>query len=179
MGRSFNVLVVNASLEGVKGAIGEIQKYPDFEDDIKAGFIDPEPEKVVVFLKDYSSCAAEITREISLRLECPAFHIQVYDGDFWMYEFYVNGLTLDRFNTKPGYFAKISEKEKQEWRGNPEMLASYWPNLKVSDIDRYLVHSSEVYSKDKAYETDKHGYGDFWQMTDFMAKLGTPNDYKE
>jgi hypothetical protein len=45
-------------------------------------------------------------------------------------------------------------------------------------MDHWYVRMFDTYTtrlKGRAYSTDKHGYGDAWQMYDFLAALGGPD----
>ena len=102
--------------------------------------------------------------------------LYIYDGDYWGYDFY-GGDEEDHFNTLPDYFGPVSPEEKQRLTGNPAALSGWLPTWDTGMMRRYLVHWSDL-DEDAMEETacpdDRFPYGDCWQMTDFMARLGFP-----
>ena len=48
------------------------------------------------------------------------FHLLVHDDDFFVYEYYRDGKLVDRFNSRPDYFAPVSASEARKLRGRPE-----------------------------------------------------------
>ena len=131
--------------------------------------------KTLLFLDEKGFGASDAIKELSRVLETSSFYFHVHDGDLWMYEFYVNGLQRDQFNTCPDYWEEISEEEKLSWKGSSAVLAENWLGVNKDEIENYLVDLP--YDDDrshKAYEDDEFDYGDIWQLTDFMKKLGVP-----
>ena len=106
----------------------------------------------------------------------PVMLLYIYDGDFWGYDFY-GGKEEDHFRTRPDSFGPVNPREKQRLSGNPAALSGWLPTWDMEMMRRYLVHWSDL-DKEELEETacpgDQFPYGDCWQMTDFMARLGFP-----
>ena len=119
---------------------------------------------------------APLAKALSDASENPVMLLYIYDGDYWGYDFYGGG-EEDHFSTCPDYFGPISPEEKQRLAGNPAALSGWLPTWDTGMMRRYLVHWSDL-DEDAIEETacpdDCFPYGDCWQMTDFMARLGFP-----
>ena len=119
---------------------------------------------------------AALARALSDLSENPVMLLYIYDGDFWGYDFY-GGKEEDHFRTRPDAFGPVSPREKQRLSGNPAALSGWLPTWDTEMMGRYLVHWSDL-DEDEMEETacpgDQFPYGDCWQMTDFMARLGFP-----
>jgi hypothetical protein len=50
------------------------------------------------------------------------FHLIVHDDDVFFYYFYRNGQLIDRYNSWPDSFEEVSEDEKQQCQGRPELF---------------------------------------------------------
>ena len=61
-------------------------------------------------------------RAIARKLSGEVFHLLVHDDDFFVYEYYRDGKLIDRFNSRPDYFAPVSSSEARKLRGRPEMF---------------------------------------------------------
>ncbi len=112
---------------------------------------------------------------ISKDLNAPVFSFHIHDGDFWMYLLFVNGELIDRFNPMPDYWQEeMSEEDAAPWKGNATTITRYVSQVKVADIDKYLVRwDMEEEEQDKAYPEDDFTKED-WQLLDFMRKLKLP-----
>jgi hypothetical protein len=111
---------------------------------------------------------------ISTDLNTPVFSFDIYDGDLWMYVFFVNGQLTDQFNPIPSYWEEISEEEQNAWRGNAAAIVKHLTSVRAQDIENYLQwwDLNDDESK-KAYPDDEFGQED-WQLLDFMKKLKLP-----
>ena len=59
-------------------------------------------------------------RAIARKLSGELFHLLVHDDDFFVYEYYRDGKLVDRYNSRPDYFAPVSASEARKLRGRPE-----------------------------------------------------------
>ena len=119
---------------------------------------------------------AALARALSNLSENPVMLLYIYDGDFWGYDFY-GGKEEDHFRTRPDAFGPVSPREKQRLSGNPAALSGWLPTWDTEMMGRYLVHWSDLDEEameETACPGDQFPYGDCWQMTDFMARLGFP-----
>jgi hypothetical protein len=120
----------------------------------------------------------EASAELSQRLQKPVFSLHIHDGDFWMYQFFDKGESIDQFNPMPEYWEELEEDERDAWGGDADLVAQRIPGLSADKIAAYLVlWGDDVLESDlqtKAYPGDKFGYGSDWQLVDFMNKLGLP-----
>ncbi len=122
----------------------------------------------------------EQSRFLSKHLNATVFWLMIYDGDFWNYTLFDRGEERDKFITDPDYFEKVSQSEKLAQTGNADIVAKYVPGLDPEQIRNYLVHLSsddQRYLEAKAYPDDESKFGEDWQLTDFMRKLGLPYIY--
>jgi hypothetical protein len=109
---------------------------------------------------------------ISARLRAPVLSLHIHDGDLWMYTLYEDGAEVDWFMTVPRYWEEQYEADPQKWRGRPDIVARLFPQTQRDAIAAYLVDWDDVSPDDKARPDDEHGFGDVWQVLDFMALLG-------
>jgi hypothetical protein len=112
---------------------------------------------------------------ISEDLKTAVFALHIYDGDFWAYVLYVDGMVVDQFNPIPDFMdSETSKEERDRWKGNAEIIAKYVPGLNPQDINKYLVtwplEDEEIV---KAYPDDVYPQEDM-QLLDFMRKLKLP-----
>jgi hypothetical protein len=119
----------------------------------------------------------ETSEFLSEELSKPVFSFHIHDGDFWMYQFFVNGEVMDCFNPVPDYWQDdIEEEESNQWQGNAQILTKFVPGVHKENVANYLkCWGDEVFEsseRKKAYSDDEFFYGDDWQLTDFMKRLG-------
>jgi hypothetical protein len=126
----------------------------------------------------FEEATGEFTRiaKMSEALQVPVFALHIHDDDLWMYEFYTSGRLADRFNTQPGYWQEIEDGERETWKGDANVLATYWSGLKPESVSNYLVHQDlpGFDGHARAYPDDHCESWDCWQVCDFLKKLGTP-----
>ena len=113
---------------------------------------------------------------LSQELKAATFACHIHDGDLWLYEFYLCGKLADKFNSLPSHWGELPPEQEAEWKGDADLLSRHWPNLNADSIRLYLRDETESLDdlNSKAYPDDKFAYGDCWQLTDFLRKLGTP-----
>lgn len=111
---------------------------------------------------------------ISRDLNAPVFAFHIHDGDLWMYEFFLNGETVDQFNPLPDYWDEgVTAEEIESWRGSAATIAKYCHSVEEADIANYLVRWASEHETQKAYADDAYMRED-WQLLDFMRKLRLP-----
>ncbi len=116
-----------------------------------------------------------LSAELSQSLNAPVFFLHIHDGDLWMYELFVQGNVVDRFNPIPAYWSDdMPESEIKFWFGNPAVISRWCPGVSEESIKAYLVRwDLSNPNPGKAYKDDEFGFID-WQLTDFMRKLRLP-----
>ncbi len=116
----------------------------------------------------------EASSILSASLGAPVFSLHIHDGDLWMYVLFVDGEAVDHFNPLPDYWSdEITREECAHWAGDPEVIAKVWKGVDVASIEKYFVTwDLDQDEPGKAYESDRFGFNDCWQLTDFMQKLG-------
>lgn len=139
---------------------------------------------VTVLFPSKSFSWVEASEFISATLKASVFAFRIFDGDFWMYLLFSDGELVDQFNPIPDYEEEeLTDEEIALWRGDPQIVARYWPNVQAEDIENYLVrweldrdlnHSE----RSKAYPDDQYHFNDEFQVMDFMKKLGLAYPYR-
>ncbi len=107
---------------------------------------------------------------LSKYLKAPVFSFHMYDDDFWMYLLYREGKLISKFHPKPRYFDENEDVEP--WRGDAQIVAEVVPGVTVASIEKYFVFCTQENGQEKAYPSDQYPRWDFWQIIDFMDKLG-------
>lgn len=112
----------------------------------------------------------EVQLLVSYRLCCPGFLAFVYDGDYWGYKFFVNGIALDHFVQDPdecGYWfpGKLC-------MGDAEILVAHLPQLDRNSLAAYLVQKPAP--NVKAKPEDEFRRFDEFAVLDFLDSLGVP-----
>jgi hypothetical protein len=64
----------------------------------------------------------QVPVEIAKRLPHDVFHLIVHDDDIFFYYFYRDGRLIDQYNSCPDYFHEVSDEEKQQGQGHPELF---------------------------------------------------------
>lgn len=86
----------------------------------------------------------------------------------------------DKFNPIPDYWKRISEKEMEKWQGNSEVIYKFIKDISANDIKNYYKFwRRDNVQEEKAYEEDEFGFGDDWQVVDFMNKLSIIYPFEE
>ncbi len=179
MGLFLNVLIVqNAKEQDVRKSLQTMgERFPKWSLDLSQCSYQECGGGVKVFLNEHCCGYHNVPQAVSEDLSCPALLCYIYDGDFWGYYFYDRGERVDAFDPIPDYFGEVSEKEREELRGQSEVIARYF-NVEPSRIERYLVPWDEELLDSgefpKAYPDDKFGTGEDWQMADFLRTIGYP-----
>jgi hypothetical protein len=78
---------------------------------------------------------------VSRRLGCSGFLIFVFDGDYWGYEFFNNGVVLDHFVQESE--AAATWFPSDDCKGNAEILVKHLPPLKANDVVPYLIQKHD------------------------------------
>ena len=159
-----------------RAAVETASKNPVFRIDLKRCKYAQSYEGTQVLIEGNGPGFATLARALADLSENPVMLLYIYDGDYWGYDFY-GGQEEDHFSTRPDCFGPVSPREKQRLSGNPAALSGWLPTWDTAMMRRYLVHWSdldEAAMEETACPGDRFTYGDCWQMTDFMARLGFP-----
>jgi hypothetical protein len=160
---------------------GGLQSANNMDADTDNGcIIDEANANVSIVYPRFYSEGDDSAAFISKELNATVFAFHIHDGDFWMYVLYNNGQVVDQFNPIPDYWdSDISDEAIESWKGNAKIVAQYSKNIKINDINRYLVRwDLENDGAEKAYSSDEFGRED-WQLTDFMNKLQLPYPFDD
>lgn len=129
---------------------------------------------------------------VSQRLCCCGFLIFVYDGDYWGYEFFKNGESIDQFVQVEEYYTGGNWFPGLNTNGNPIQLAKELPDLSPGIIADYLVRNpgwaSKIDNNDSESERwkasqilnvpvqpdDEFSRFDQCAVLDFLRYLGVP-----
>jgi len=95
----------------------------------------------------------------------------IYDGDFWHYDLYEDGKSIDSFSTDSNYFTSDLTQVAVREEGHADLLAENWPGIADQDVIEYLRFWNDE-TIGKAYPGDEYEYRDEWQVKDFIRRLG-------
>lgn len=76
---------------------------------------------------------------ISRELACQGFLIFVYDGDYWGYEFFQNGIARDHFLQQEEICSGIDWFPGKACQGYPGLIAEEFPQLGEATLADYLM----------------------------------------
>lgn len=118
---------------------------------------------------------------VSRELWCAGFLIFVYDGEYWGYEFFDRGVSVDHFvqeaTGKPIGFPG------EDCRGNPHTIAGRLPFLLVEDIAPYLVQKRDWVIPEgtdfPARPGDEFRRFDECAVLDFLRMIGVPTEIRD
>lgn len=116
----------------------------------------------------------EASAYISAQLGTAVFSFHIHDEDLWMFDLFVNGESVARFNPLPDYWDdEISEAERESWAGDAEAVAAHVPGVSAEAVRPYLKFwTCEDEDPGKAFPDDEFGYEDCWQLCDFLKRVG-------
>lgn len=77
--------------------------------------------------------------EVSRQLNCKGFLVFVFDGDYWGYEFFKSGRSLDQFVQSEEPPNGMDWFPGKSCTGNPQLIASEFPHLTEQHLAAYLV----------------------------------------
>ncbi len=160
--------IISEAAEAYKDNIEEFQvkeencRYTEYNNGITITFHKgiPSPEFLAAF---------------SLKTDSPLLFLYIYVGDYWGYTLYDKGKEIDDFSTMPDYFIRSYDKIQNSAEHAARIAECFGVNKDA--IKNYLIAWTDerMYNEEaKAYFDDRTSYGDCWQMTDFMEKLGFP-----
>lgn len=129
-------------------------------------------------MEEFSERVGELTEKSWLRL-------RIQEGTLWDYELVDSSgsQSLDTFSVCPEYwnYPEVDPAHVAEWKGKPDVLAKAF-DVPLETIEHYLVHwgyqdngEDECYTyvrQGKAYPDDESGYGECYQVFDFLRRLG-------
>ena len=116
-----------------------------------------------VFPED-SGQSDRISLEIAKQLPDDVLHLVVHDDDIFAYYFYRGGRLIDRYNSCPDYFGDVSDGEKQQSQGHPELFRELLREPKsLSRLETLLAADKEKYT----FESER--------MAKFIELLGLSN----
>jgi hypothetical protein len=120
-------------------------------------------------IHDVPACAA-----VSKGLGSLATTVNVYDGDFWSFEFFSSGALIDKAAPRADYFAEDDDSAAsllQHWRGNPEAMAAAF-QVPAESIRPYFSYLGPEDAPGKAFVDDASPLEDFWVFVDLWRRLG-------
>lgn len=106
---------------------------------------------------------------VSNRLYCPGFLVFVYDGIYWGYEFFANGVVLDHFVQDPD--------ESEHWfsgtscKGDPDVLVTHLPHL---ERDVFAAYLAQKFGRNEKVRPEDKFEGFHSCVLNFLNYLGVP-----
>ena len=113
---------------------------------------------------DHAGQSDTISAEVAKLVPHDIFHLIVHDDDIFSYYFYRGGRLIDQYNSCPDYFEKVSDEEKQQCQGRPELFQDLLPKPEtLSKLKTLLAADGEKFT----FENER--------MAQFAELLGLPN----
>jgi hypothetical protein len=129
---------------------------------------------VVVWPPYFNVYDVELATAVSRRLGVLAATVHEYDGDYWTHVTIEGGRVLDRFASRPAYFAENpgeAARLRREWRGDAAAVAAAF-GVPAGVIHPYLVEVDERQPDRKVFADDEFELTSIWVFTDFWERLG-------
>ena len=86
---------------------------------------------------------SRIARSVSKKLNTAVFGFLVHDSDVFQYHLYDRGALVDRYDSRPDYFGRISEATCRKWAGRADLLMP-WAQAGVTVEDIRVVLSRDA-----------------------------------
>ncbi|WP_269540675.1 hypothetical protein [Cerasicoccus fimbriatus] len=145
-------------------------------------------EKGSVYSMDqpYADGDEHFFEALAVELEAAYLKAEVIENNHWAFSLLRGGILLDRFDSCPEYFsAARDEAMVRSFEGRPEVLAEVW-GIGVNEIERYFrcwgrfsdLEGFKITLTGRAYESDQCEYGDYFQIYDFLSKLGFAENWR-
>src|SRR5436190_13112652 len=117
-----SILVKTEDLEAIRRVLGHVARESD-----NRFLVGPALNGWVSIFPNNSGQNDQVSAEIAKLDSHDIFHLIVHDDDIFTYYFYRNGKLIDQYNSCPNYFHEVSEAEKEQCKGNPEMFQDLLP----------------------------------------------------
>lgn len=165
---------VAASLRSfIEARGGTFREDPSSEREDRTAFIAPSARGASVLYPEYFDRWDEAAAHLSSELAKPVFSFHVHDGEYWMFILFVNGEPAVQFCPLPDYWDESIGDDEAEWLPSGEEVAAHVPGVDATVIGPYLrAWMEEGADEEKAHADDAFTFGDAWQLTDFMGRLG-------
>lgn len=112
-----SILVRTEDAEAVRHALGQVAKDSD-----NRFLVGPALNGWVSIFPNNSGQSDKVSAEIAKRISDDVFHLIVHDDDIFSYYFYRKGTLVDHYNSCPNYFHEVSDEEKRQCEGQPELF---------------------------------------------------------
>lgn len=116
----------------------------------------------------------QVSKAVAKKLDCPVLHVAVHDDDVFFYSFYRGGKLIDRFNSCPDYFGKVSAREEKSLRGKPERLADLRQN--PGDLDKLEALMDAMVPRAEGAHGPECGHQPHQQVTG-LGPCGEPDTH--
>lgn len=154
-----SILVKTEDSETVQRVLGQIAKESD------ARFlVGPALNGWVSIFPNNGGQSDEVSAQIASQIPRDIFHLIVHDDDIFSYYFYRNGTLSDQYNSCPDYFHEVSDEEKQQCTGRPELFRDLLPDPEALNAIRNLLRADKA---EYTFEQER--------MTKFVKLLGFSN----
>jgi hypothetical protein len=123
---------------------------------------------------------------VSATLGCAGLFIFVFDGDFWGYELFRDGVALDHFVQDPDECEMLFDVYC-DCRGRAERVVAEFPWLNVADVAPYLVQQPDTSTSFTEYHRldvpvrpgDEYTRFDECSVLDFLRLLGVAVEVRD
>ncbi len=178
--------VIGADESSVAGTIGSFvstwegtfEPMTGTTDDRHVTVISGSHGNCTIFYPNDFMGSEELSQHLSQQRQTPVFSFHIHDGDLWTFQLFDKGNLVTRFNPIPDYWDELGPAERRSWSGDADAISACIPSVPADSIRNYFVEWTDEYlnrafvDRAKAYPDDNCVYGDEWQLTDFMRRLG-------
>ncbi len=154
-----SILVRTENSEAVQRVVGQVAKESD-----NRFLVGPALNGWVSIFPNNSGQSDDISSQIAKLIPNDIFHLIVHDDDIFSYYFYRNGTLSDQYNSCPDYFHEVSDEEKRQCKGRPELFQDLLPDPESLNELRNLLHADKA---EYFFEQER--------MTKFVELLGFSN----
>lgn len=154
-----SILVRTEDSEAVRRVLGQVAKEGDHR-----FLVGPTLQGWISIFPNNSGQSHDTSAEIAKLIPHDIFHLIVHDDDIFSYYFYRKGTLVDQYNSCPGYFHEVSDEEKRQCTGRPELFQDLLPDAESSSELKNVLHA----------EAGKYTF-EQERMAKFGELLGVPN----
>lgn len=178
----YAAIVQNGNIEDIKAGIRRFEKqHSDMNIISEECKFKNNDKGVLVIFNESANGYETLGKALSEEICMPVMLLYIYDSDGWGYFYCKDGAVKDLFSVCPEdashmgvkFKGKLQNTPPKQYKKSAKFIAKQFHINAKEIINYYRVWTDELTeNEDVAYDDDEFTYGDGWQMTDFMRKLG-------